>query len=187
MKLRVVGWVCYDDDYPEGIMGWAARNAVIDDIRAHGYEFSGWAHQEGYCCAPLLNDGKIYRFSQRGWGDVMAEAHGYMGEMDYCRYAFMTDSANETRPEGSYRRIKIKPERDLKDSFAREVTPEEFAAASQSLKITFPSYEDLRYLDIGDEITLSSGENSAKYTVKDVERTRQSSDKALVLRVSLSA
>ena len=56
-----LGWTHYDDEsVPEkgGCLGFAERNAIIDDIRAHGYLFSGWDHQESWDCVPILNDGE---------------------------------------------------------------------------------------------------------------------------------
>lgn len=188
MKLRVVDWVDYDDDYPESDRGWAARNAVIDDIRKHGYSFSGWAHQEGYRCAPLLNDGTICRYSQRGWGDVMAEANGEMGAMDYVDFAFMMDRSLEKRPD---RRPEYfgDPESDLNEAFALEVSADAFESARRDGKIILESYDSLRYLYKGDSLTLSCGGEKAEYIVTDVYRTRDKEEKnedKFVLNVFLS-
>ncbi len=176
MKLRVVDWVDYDDDdYPEGKIGWAARNAVIDEIRAHGYNFSGWAHQEGYRCAPVLNDGCRYLWSQRGWGDVMAEAHGGQGAMDYVSFAFGFDSSNETRPDpDSY--YNGEPETDLNETFEREVFPVLFEKALREHEISLDSFEDLRYLDEGDKLILTCGDRRATYVVSGIRRVRTNAD-----------
>lgn len=189
MKLRVVDWVDYDDDYPDGDIGsWAARNAIIDDIRAHGYLFSGWAHQEGAYCTPLLNDGKIYRYSQRGWGDVMAEAHGETDGMSYCNYAFMMDSKFETRPDFDPL-FDDEFETDLAETFRVQLSPAAFESARNERKITFADFETLRYIDKGDSIELTSGDESAKYLVADVCRTcnrRENEQPEFVLTVSLA-
>ena len=121
MKLKVIGWTYYGTQLPQGKLGWAARNAIIDDIKEHGYLFSGWAHQEGNFCAPVLNDGKIYRFSQRGWGGVMAEAHGYTGRMDYTLFAFAGDRKKEIRPDGGYDQRKFEPQGSLNERFELSV------------------------------------------------------------------
>lgn len=184
MKLRVVNWVSYDDDYPEGDGGWAARNAIIDDIRAHGYVFSGWAHQEGDYCVPLLNDGKMYTYSQRGWGDVMAEAHGYMGPMDYAKFAFSLDSSAEIRPRHDYSLPKQKPEQDLNEEFELEVSPPAFKSASESGELRLDSYENLRYIYKGDALTLTCQGESSKFLVRDAVRERDG--KKLVLHITLS-
>ena len=176
MKLRVVDWVDYDDDYPESDRGWAARNAIIDDIRAHGYSFSGWAHQEGYRCAPLLNDGTICRYSQRGWGDVMAEANGETGAMDYVDFAFMTDRKFETRPDNRPE-FYGDPETNLNETFCVETSADVFESARRDGKIILESYDTLRYLYKGDALTLSSGGEEAKYIVTDVYRSRDEKQK----------
>ena len=91
MKYRVVGWTDYEsDEVPEthGCIGFAERNAIIDEIRKNGYLFSGWEHQESWDCVPILNDGKKRTFSQRGWGGLMAEAYGHLGSYDYAAFTF---------------------------------------------------------------------------------------------------
>ncbi len=172
MKLRVVGWVYYDDDLEQGEIGWAARNAVIDEIKKRGYLFSGWAHQEADCCTPVLNDGKMYCFSQRGWGGVMAEAHGYTDIMDYARFAFMRDSDTEIRPKEIFDEETFTPEYDLNERFELQVTEKVFAAAQKSRKIKLDDLPQLRYLDKGDELALICGEKNAEYIVTDVERKK---------------
>ncbi len=178
MKLRVVGWVCYDDNFPEGDNGWAARNAIIDDIRKNKYDFTGWHHQEGYNCTPLLNDGKKYCYSQRGWGDVMAEAHGDFDAMGYAKY-FVLDEVDEmarlmrhdtfTRPKPMWG--KVPPvETDLNETFELQVTQEQFDNAADALEIRFGDYKDLRYLYKGDTLVLVCGDKRAEYTVTDAER-----------------
>lgn len=80
MKIKVVGWTQYDlHEFDEGDSGWAVRMAVVDDIRKNGYLFSGYAHQEYSNCAPVFNDGKMRRFSQRGFADMIARRHRLYG------------------------------------------------------------------------------------------------------------
>lgn len=185
MKLRVVGWAYYDDDMEQGDIGWAARNAIIDDIKAHGYLFSGWAHQECDCCAPVLNDGKLYCFSQRGWGGVMAEAHGYNGRMDYARFAFAMDAEDEIRPKYAFDEDTFVPEYDLNQRFELQVSNATFDQAQSESKVKFmgntefterkvvlDDLPELRYLDEGDTLALVCGQEIAEYTVLDVERKR---------------
>ena len=100
MKLRVVGWVYPYYNFEIGEVTWAVRNAIIDEIRKRGYDFSGRSHQD-YDCTPVLNDGKKYLFSARGWGDLMAEAHGYNGSMDYTRYDFPIEIREEKIPDSN--------------------------------------------------------------------------------------
>ncbi len=96
MKLKVVGWTHNDDyHYPENDGSFAARAAVVDEIREHGYEFSGMHHQNISNCTPILSDMTMFGCTQRGWGDVMAEAHGETHPMAYARYAFFCEDEEE--------------------------------------------------------------------------------------------
>lgn len=177
MKLRVVDWVDYDDDFPEGDNGWAARNAIIDDIRKHNYDFSGWAHQEGSYCTPLLNDGKKYCYSQRGWGDVMAEAHEDMSNMGYAKFIvrdeidemFMSSSERFAhRPKCNF--YDEEPETDLNETFEAQVTPAQFRSAAKQGAIGFVDYQNYRYIYQGDKLVLHCGDKSAEFLVSDAER-----------------
>lgn len=174
MKLRVIGWTYYDDDLPQGENGWAARNAVVDEIKKRGYIFSGWSHQEALCCVPVCNDGKMYCFSQRGWGDIMAEAHGYTGRMDYVRFAFVSsiDYDSEIRPKQEYNEDAFIPEGDLSERFELEVTQHIFDDAQQTRKIKLDDLPALRYLDAGDTLALTCNQKTVEYTVADVDRAR---------------
>ena len=115
MKLRVVGWVAPYAVTEQGEVSWAVRNAIIDEIRKHGYEFSGPTHSE-YGCTPVLNNGKKYLFSTRGWGDVMAEAHGHMGSMDYMIYYMPMYPEHEKRPDTSLNEFDYVSVEDMNDS-----------------------------------------------------------------------
>ncbi len=99
MKLKVVGWTYdYDGCFEEAQDSFAAQAAIIDEIRANGYMFSGWNHQETENCVPVLSDGKMRCYSQRGWGGIMAEAWENGNTMGYARYAFF-DNAVKAPPE----------------------------------------------------------------------------------------
>lgn len=178
MKLRVVGWTFYDDDLESGKVGWAAQNAIIDDVKKHGYDFSGWSHQECLNCAPVLNDGKIYRFSQRGWGGVMAEAHGHTGRLDYTWYTFVVDPEQldyEIRPTEQFDEDNFTPESDLNERFELEVSQEVLAEADTG-SIKLDDLIELRYIDVGDTLALRCGDKMAEYTVVDVERKKDLTD-----------
>ena len=179
MTLKVVGWVYYNKDFEQGRLGWAARHAIIDDIKEHGYLFSGWAHQEGYGCAPILNDGKIYCYSQRSWGSIMAEAHGYTGRMDYAKFAFMMEPDTEKRPSEKFDEDGFVPETDLNEKFEIKVERDAFDIAQSTKEIKFYDVPSLRYLDEGDTVVLVCGEDTAEYTVADVDRQRDLSKERL--------
>lgn len=182
MKLRVVAWGDYDDDLPCGDNGWAARNAIIDDIRKNGYDFTGWNHQESWNCTPILNDGKKYCYSQRGWGDLMAEAHGCMGAMDYVGYMMPYDFFNDIEGEDDDDDIEDKTHRpdlfnsgepvvetDLNEAFEVEVDQAQFDGAAKG-EVQFADYSKLRYIYTGDSLTLVNGDRRATYSVADAER-----------------
>lgn len=174
MKLRVIGWTYYGDDLPQGKIGWAARNAIVDEIKKQGYLFSGASHQDCDYCVPVCNDGKIYRFSQRNWGDVMAEAHGCMCRMDYVKFAFSysIDYDSEIRPKEQYDEDMLIPKGDLNERFEIEVSPNVFASAQHSHKISLDDLPTLRYLDVGDTLALICERKTVEYTVTDVVRTK---------------
>ena len=91
MKYKVIGWTYYDNEEilsQRGTIGFAERNAIIDEIRKHKYLFTGYDHQEGYNTVPILNDGRARLFSQRGFGGLMAEAYNKMGDYDYASFTF---------------------------------------------------------------------------------------------------
>lgn len=180
MKLKVIGWTEYDNyDYKAGVNGWAAINAIIDDIKKHKYKFTGYDHEERRNCAPILNDGKIYRFSQRGFGGLMAEAHGDTGRMDYTMYSFSfsMDEKFARYPYNAYYADEVKIQENLNEVFDIEVSQENFNSAQESGEITLDDLPELRYLDINDEVILKRGENSQRYIVIDVDRKKDLTDK----------
>ena len=92
MKLKVIGWTSYDDNTYEAVEATnAIYNAVLDEVVKNDYLFSGYHHQEYDYCCPVLNTGKRVLFSQRGFGGLMAEAHGYNGVYDYSLFAYPVD------------------------------------------------------------------------------------------------
>lgn len=209
MKLRVVGWVAPYAVTEEGEATWAVRNAIIDEIRKHGYEFSGPTHGESGC-TPVLNNGKKYLFSTRGWADLMAEAHGHTGSMDYMIYYmpmypktekcpdtslnefdyvsvedmnetitfFYGDSEEEYRKDLLETAKFLQPETDLNERLELKVTKEVIDSAKEG-KIKVPVLPELRYLDSGDTLALVCENCTTEFTVVDVERKRDLSDKKL--------
>ena len=177
MKLRVVGWVSYYDDYPEKKAGWAARNAIIDDIKKNGYLFSGKSHQEDDNCIPVLNDGYAYSFSQRGWGGIMAEAHGHFEQKAYARYAFDIDREHGVIPTLDFDEENFVAEEDLNEKFTLSVDKSVFDAAKNEGKINLDDLPELRYIDIDDILELLSEGESAVYAVDDVDRNKDLTQK----------
>lgn len=175
MKYRVVGWISYDDADVEDSgsrIGFAERNAIIDDIKANGYLFSGYDHQEMLDCAPVLNDGKRRCFSQRGWGGVMAEAHGYFGAYDYSLFAFGVNEEYAKRPRKYFSADGFTPEGNLFEHFEVEVDEGIFALAARRNPFFLDDLPELRFIDAGDKITLHCGEKSATFDITDIDRNR---------------
>ena len=176
MKYKVVGWTSYDDMSVEdsgNTIGFAERHAIIDNIKANGYLFSGYDHQEMWDCAPVLNDGKKRCFSQRGWGGVMAEAHGYFGAYDYSLFTFGIKEEAVKRPRNYFVADNFTPEEDLAEHFEIDVDEGIFALAKSLNPFFLPDLPELRFIDAGDTLTLHFGEKSAHFNnITDINRNR---------------
>ena len=179
MKWRVVGWTYYDSSLQEGDWSWAVHNAIVDDVKKNGYLFSGFSHQEGYNCVPVLNDGKARRFTQRSWGGIIAEARGYTGGMDYVKFAFMMERDKEIRPQIEFDENSFTPETDLNESFVIEVSQNDFDGAVRG-GIKLDDLIELRYLDVGDTLVLRCGEQTAQYVVAKLEREKDLTEDELL-------
>ena len=195
MKYRVVGWTEYDgDDVPDtrGRIGYAECCAVIDDIKANGYLFSGWDHQESLRCVPVLNDGKKRCFSQRGWGGIMAEAYGYTGAYDYSLFTFdeSIDPEKVKKPSKGFSSYSFTPETDLCEHFDLTVEEAVFCRATDN-PFRIDETDALRYLDVGDTLTLRFGDESLTLFVTDVDRnwdiTQTNADKRKMIVISYDA
>ena len=177
MKYRVVGWTDYDgDDVPDSgsRIGYAERHAIIDEIKRNGYLFSGWEHHEGWRTVPVLNDGKKRCFSQRGWGGVMAEAYGCYAPYDYARFTFYEsiDERTVKKPSTGFSPRSFTPEGELAESFTLAAEAEVFRLAKENNPFRIDDTDALRYLDAGDTLTLTHGEETLTFFVTDVERER---------------
>ena len=83
--MKVTGWAYYEaPDYePIWRLGQGdscpysdeeLRNAVVRELRERGYRFDGGYHQNGDYGAPIIDGKWQVLYSQREWGDIMAEA-----------------------------------------------------------------------------------------------------------------
>lgn len=185
MKIRVVGWTEYDSfEFREGENSWAVRMAVVDEIRKNGYFFSGYDHQERQNCAPVFNDGKMRRFSQRGFADMMAEAQGDTDYMAYAAYMFGLAPEDCRFPEDEVCKGDFPVEKDLAETFVLPVDEPFFANAPTVERTTvgdvtlttktikLPDLPELRYIDEGDTLVLTcNGERSA-FRISEVTRDR---------------
>ncbi|MBR1747223.1 MAG: hypothetical protein IJ735_03295 [Clostridia bacterium] len=118
-RPRVLGWTTFDEHNFVGNkcnrLGYGGTDkedeAVAEDIRAHGYFFSGNEHQDGYDCAPVLDDYRMIRYSTRHFGWVMAKAHGEDPKKNYSAYAwnFGMDRKDLVRPTGKRTLANVTP------------------------------------------------------------------------------
>lgn len=176
MKYKVIGWDNYDtSDWQDGDASDAVIEAICDDIKQNGYEFSGFYHQEGWAGAPVLNDGLRYCFSQRGWGGVMAQAHGYTGFMDYAIYAFATGEEGKT-PEGNIDESLIVSRESLYETYSVKVSPEDFAKADSENTLVIVDDEKYRFLDQGDCLNIVVQDTTYSRKVTSVSRRRDLTD-----------
>ncbi|MBE5745256.1 MAG: hypothetical protein E7355_03865 [Clostridiales bacterium] len=166
-----------DDTYPDGSISWAAQYAVMDEIREKGYLFSGWQHQEAWAGCPVLNDGKIRRFSQRGFAQVMAEAHGETGVYDYARYmdfSFSKKDGNAVAimPKSNVDKNQILDKKALCETFALTVDETTLSKALETRVLTVEDAPQFRYLDTGDVLTITDGKHSLEIAVAMVDRKK---------------
>lgn len=88
---RVLGWTSQPFHGDAFLLGddlneeeWAA---LVSDVMAHDYLFAGEDHQESEeAVYPVLDDYRYHQLSRRGFGALMAEAHGDFSEFGYARY-----------------------------------------------------------------------------------------------------
>ena len=167
MKYKVIGWTYYDDGNilcSDKTISFAERNAIIDEIRKHKYLFSGWHHQERWDnVVPILNDGKKRCFSQRGWGGIMAEAYGCMGDYDYASFTFRQSIKESSLrfAKKEFNSYEFKPEMIENEHFTVEVNEGLFEIAKKSNPFYLEDLDSLRYICANDTITITcNGESS---------------------------
>lgn len=178
MKYRVVGWTEYEDSsVTQAACSDAAWEAIIDDIRANGYLFSGWHHQEWQNCAPVLNDGKKRCLTQRGFGALMARAKGDESRMGYAAYAFYWGHGEESSfvfPASSRRFLpaQFEPQENLNECFSLPVSHDLLCRAKDEGAVSIPWSEALRFLDAGDTLCLQDGSEAVRFLVESAERCK---------------
>ena len=173
MKLRVIGWTFYDDDkYPEGEVDEASYQAIRDDIKKNGYVFTGWHHQEINKCAPVLNDGCIRRFTQRGWGGIMADALDKKEPYAYSWFAFNTpfDTGMKIKlPDKGVNEEEIVPEAEIFGEHIIEADDRLLSDALENEEIRLPDREENKYLRRNDIIILVNKGAEYRFKVEDIE------------------
>ena len=180
MKYKVIGWTDYDSiDLPEGEAGFGAENAILDEIKEKKFEFTGWEHQNLSCCVPVLNNGYKYLYSSRGWGSLMAEAHGFSGYYDYSNFSFGSfgDKGNLPKfPEIDYNLDDIKDIDSLAETYTINITEEESAKIKETKSISFSDFENFRYIDAHDKVIFKTPTEEYMLEVKLAEATLSLTD-----------
>ncbi len=173
MNYKVIGWTYYeDDDYPAGQCSQAAFRAIVDEVKKCGYDFSGYSHQEMLDCVPVLNTGERMCFSSRGWGRVMAEAHGHFGVYDYSNYSFGTDES-DVLPECDFIREDIILTREkLSEKISLKISDDEFESVLGKGELVIPDTDNVRYIDVLDSVILDCNGRIAEYKVSAVSHGR---------------
>ncbi len=100
--MKIIGWTSFDSEC-QGIcindkVLFEAVEETIRVISENGYIFSGEAHQQGYCCVPVFDNGKCLKCSMRGWAIIMSIAHTG-DEKSYMNYYMNQFIAEEVKPE----------------------------------------------------------------------------------------
>jgi len=172
MKYKVIGWIDADiENYPyhKGITP-PVRAAIVKDIREHGYLFGGDAHETRL---PLLNDGTCVSYSWRGWGGVMAEAHGEKGELSYM-FAYMDmliDPKKIKYPStGDIDESQIVPKASITEVFVMHLSGDMFEAVKAGTKtVEVRLFDEKRKrIDIGDYIEFRREGNEEDRILKRV-------------------
>lgn len=175
MKYSIIGWTEYDDEsFPTAQVSYAIKHAVIDDIKEHGYCFTGYHHQEFEKCAPVLNTGEKVLFSQRGFGDVMATAHGMDGLYDYSLFTYPPDAFDKrfVLPTVEVQSSEIQDKKELVEMFSASLDMEAYARADIDRVLELTDSDEYRFIENGDVIRLVCGENDSEYYVTSVERKK---------------
>lgn len=186
MKYRVVGWISYDEEgVADAPADDAAVAAIIDDIRANNYVFSGWHHQEALQGAPVLNDGKRRVFSQRTFGAIMASAHGYNGPYDYSLFAFQLPSEEVVMAKSWFCVKDFVPETDLCETFERTVSRSDYERAQAEQQLCTEDADELRYIGVGDTLLLCCEGERMAFAVEGVMRRPKADAEAYELVLTL--
>jgi hypothetical protein len=83
-RMKVTEWTYWEDkrfksvDFLSAEDYALAENAVIEELKANNYKFSGRDHQWGYC--PVIDNEYIFQVSMRKWGDIMRKAYDLPNE-----------------------------------------------------------------------------------------------------------
>ncbi len=175
MKLEVIGWTYYDDpSYEYFETTWATYYAVLNDVIKNGYLFTGYHHQEYDYCCPVLNNGKKIIFSQRGFGGLMAQAHGYNKTYDYAKFSFTPNPRADC-----YKLPKIQPndslivdEKTLYETYEIEADMDVIATADVKKELRLTDLPRYALMEVGDIVNLINGKHTTKYKIINVDKVK---------------
>ena len=180
---RVIGWIsdyslsavreCEDDD----LSHYAAFFAYI---KQNGYSFSGEQYQN-LDAEPLFDDYTYLSFSRRGFGYLMALAHGNLGRYDYAGFTeFALDDDSKTPLVDSLKGIDVVTDIELDESqseiFLRLVEPRIETGEDVCFAMSVEAKENLYYWPQG--IVFVRGE-SCQYRRITLVKDAEGRDKAL--------
>lgn len=81
--MKITGWTWWEnpeyEDLPNELYD-EAKSCVVEELRKHGYKFTGSYHQNGDFGVPIIDDVWLFQVSQRTWGNLMVTA--YPDEID---------------------------------------------------------------------------------------------------------
>ncbi len=177
MRYRVVGWTCaFNEELEEGETSESVEQAIIADIREHGWDLCGMDHAYGSFGVPVFNDGKMRVYSERVFGAIMAIAKGDLSPDGYIDYAFAWDDdwfSEKAKPLPGevcpFDPQGFVPETDLNEEFFISVD-EDFLKDAEEGRIIVAEAEVLARIDKGDTLVLNVSHNSYRFLVTGVER-----------------
>ena len=173
MKYKVIGWTFSDNhNIEDAPLSFASRHAIADEIKAHGYLFSGEDHQDALYGCPVLNDGKKRACSQRGFAGIMAEAHGETDAYSYAKYMFGIKRSAVVAPKSEVNKNAILPQNELAESFEVELNETAYHSALQTGELVLDDIPALRFADSGDTIVLVCGKARTERFILDVNREK---------------
>lgn len=181
MKYKVIGWTSFDDDaLPNGEATFGAQNAILDEIRKKEFEFTGWDHQNSFAGVPVLNNGYKYCYTTRGWGALMAEAHGYTGYFDYSNYSFGSLYDERKHPdwvnEDDYDLDDIEKIEDIAETFTINISEETAKEIKETKRFKTTPTKSKRYIDAHDKVLFKTPVEEFILTIKSAHKDSTLSD-----------
>lgn len=187
MKYKVIGWTFSDNyDIENTPLTFAARHAIVDDIRENNYLFSGFDHQEAWYGCPVLNDGKKRACSQRGFAGIMAEAHGETELYAYSKYMFAIKEEAKIKPKAIINKQEMVTPSSLRETYTIQVSKKVYLTVLKESFIILQDLAELRYIDSSDSIIIKNDDKLNTFEVLSVNRYRNISNLEYFEKFTLS-